>query len=48
MLLESRECALPDTYPKNWYRYKFPALVDQDAVKSVGPFDFLKNPIADW
>jgi hypothetical protein len=48
MIFENKDCALPDTYEKGWYRYKYPALVDQDSVKVVGPFDFLANPVADW
>jgi hypothetical protein len=32
MLLEGDECHLPDTYDKSWFRYKFPALPNQDQV----------------
>ena len=48
MLFEGEQCELPDDYPKKWPRYKLPPLVDQDAVRSVGPFDFLQIPVADW
>jgi len=48
LLVEGKECELPDTYNKTWYRYKYPALLDQDHVKFTGPFDFFGEPIADW
>lgn len=48
MLLESEDCELPDTYADDWFRYKYPALPDQDDIRFVGPFDFFEDPIADW
>lgn len=48
LLVEGQECELPNTYPKSWHRYKFPALPDQDDIKFVGPFDFFADPISDW
>ena len=34
MLLEGDDCALPDDYDASWYRYKYPALPDQDDVRN--------------
>ncbi|KAJ1401210.1 hypothetical protein B484DRAFT_238974, partial [Ochromonadaceae sp. CCMP2298] len=48
LLLEGKECELPNIYAKDWRRYKFPALPDQDDIKVVGPFAFFEDPIADW
>lgn len=48
LVTEGQECALPDYYNKTWYRYKYPALPDQDHIKFTGPFDFFGNPTADW
>ncbi|RYH31690.1 hypothetical protein EON65_02100 [archaeon] len=47
-LVESPDCELPDIYPDDWPRYKFPPLPDQDHIRFVGPFDFFEDPIADW
>jgi hypothetical protein len=48
LLWEGQECQLPQTQPRSWRRYKYPALPDQDDIKSVGPFDFFEEPVADW
>ena len=48
LLTEGKECELPDTFNKTWYRYKHKALPDQDHIKFTGPFDFFGEPIADW
>jgi hypothetical protein len=48
MLFESKECALPETYPPDWYRYAYPALPDQDHIRYVGAWDFVGNPVTDW
>ena len=49
MLVEDElECALPAENPKNWFRYKFDPLPDQDNTKVVSPFNILMEPVADW
>lgn len=48
LLLEGQECKLPRNRPKSWYRYKFPALPDQDDMHFVGPFDLGGFVVADW
>jgi hypothetical protein len=48
LLFEGKECILPDSYPRTWFRYNYPALVDEDQIKVVGPFNFFEYPVADW
>jgi hypothetical protein len=48
MLFESKECILPVDREKEWKRYKFPSLPDQDDIKFVHMWDIMAEPVADY
>ena len=48
LLVEAKECELPEGMPDDWPRYKFPALPDQDDIKPVSLFDIGAYPVADY
>jgi hypothetical protein len=50
LLLEGKECELPDREEMgdDWFRFRYPPLVDFDDIKYVSPFDFFQDPIADY